>query len=258
MKGYSIFDYFGYMIPMYERYKLICRSGFDSVSLGWAGYPDNPNETKHLNPELARKVGLNIENIHTPFEGANKFWMDLIDGDEYLDSQISCIHDCAVHSIQTMVLHISQGAIQPDVTPIGIKRLNQLVEEAERYNIDLAFENMRDPKHLRYILNNIKSERVKFCFDSGHQNCRTPENDILSLFGDRVAAVHLHDNDGIKDQHNLPFDGTIKWKEIMSKLRGVNYSGTIALEVINDSYNDYTPQDFLKLAYDRAKLLSNL
>jgi len=258
MKDYSIFDYFGYTIPMGERYKLIYRSGFDSVSLGWAGYSDNPNETKHLNPELARKVGLKVENIHTPFEGANKFWMDLLDGEAYLNSQMSCIHDCSEHSIQTMVLHISQGAIQPDITPVGIKRLNQLVEEAERYNINLAFENMRDPKHLRYILENIKSDRVKFCFDSGHQNCRTPDEDIISLFGDRIAAVHLHDNDGINDQHDLPFDGTVKWKEIMNKLKDVKYTGATALEVINNSYHDCTPQDFLKLAYGRAKRLSNL
>ena len=41
-----------------------------------------------------------VENIHTPFEGANNFWLDLIDGDAYLNSQISCIHDCAEHNIQ--------------------------------------------------------------------------------------------------------------------------------------------------------------
>lgn len=32
MNDYSIFDYFGYSIPMEERYKLIYHSGFDSVS----------------------------------------------------------------------------------------------------------------------------------------------------------------------------------------------------------------------------------
>lgn len=91
-----------------------------------------------------------------------------------------------------------------------------------------------------------------------NQNCRTPDVDIISLFGDRVVAVHLHDNDGVNDQHRLPFDGTVNWKGIMNKLRGVNYKGAIALEVINDTYHDCSPQDFLKIAYNRAVQLSHL
>lgn len=258
MRDYSIFDYFGYNISMKERYKYIKLAGFDGVSLGWAGYADNPDESKHLNPEMARRKGLWIENIHTPFEAANKLWTETLDGEDYLKSQIRCVHDCKDHNIETMVLHLAQGAILPDITPIGIRRINQLVETAERYNINLAFENMRDPKHIKYVVENIKSDKIKFCYDSGHHNCRTPNEDIISLFADKIAAVHLHDNDGINDQHHLPLDGHINWNEVMRKLKDVNYTGPISLEVVNNLYYDYTPLDFLVLAFSRAKELNDL
>lgn len=258
MKGYSIFDYFGYAIPMKERYKLIHNAGFDFVSLSWMGYPDNPSETKHLNPDLAREAGLMIDNIHTPFEGANELWIDKLQGEDYANTQIACIRDCARYNIKTMVLHISQGANQPDTSWIGINRLNHIVEEAEKQNVDLAFENMREPKHLKYIIDNIQSDRVKFCFDSGHQHCRTPDEDYITLFKNNIAAIHLHDNDGRSDQHNLPFDGTLKWATVINKLRTSGYSGPIGFEVINNRYKHLSAYEFLKLAYERADMLSKI
>jgi sugar phosphate isomerase/epimerase len=258
MNSFAIHDYFGYDMPMNERYKLIRSAGFHSVILGWAGFPDNPDETKQKNPELARKNGLHIENMHTPFAGANEFWLDKLDGEEYLNKQLSCIEDCKRHEIPAMVLHINQGLTPPLVTSIGLKRLEHLVNKAEKYDVYLAFENMRNTEHLRYIWNNIKSDQVKFCYDSGHQNCKTPNEDLLTEYGDRLIAIHLHDNNGVNDQHILPFDGTINWLDTMQKLRSSKYAGAISLEVISDSYADFTPFQFLQLAYNRAEKLSQI
>jgi sugar phosphate isomerase/epimerase len=55
------------------------------------------------------------------------------------------------------------------------------------------------------IFKNIKSDRLKFCYDSGHENCFTPGADFLAKYGDKLAALHHHDNDGSSDQHLLPF-----------------------------------------------------
>lgn len=258
MRSFAIHDYFGYDMPMAERYKLIRNAGFHSVMLGWAGFPDNPDETKQKNPELARKNGLHIENMHTPFIGANEFWLDKLDGEEYLNKQLSCIEDCKRHEIPAMVLHINQGLTPPLITSFGLKRLERLVSMAEKYDIYLAFENMRNTEHLRYIWSNIKSDQVKFCYDSGHQNCKTPNEDLLTEYGDRLIAIHLHDNNGMNDQHILPFDGTINWFDTMQKLRSSNYEGAISLEVISDSYVDFTPLEFLQLAYNRAEILSQI
>ncbi len=258
MKRIAVHDYFGYDIPMNERYKLIREAGFDGVMLGWAGFPDNPDETKHQNPELARKNGLQIENLHTPFTGANNFWLDNIDGDEYFNIQLSCLADCERYKVPAMVLHINQGLNPPPINAIGLERLRRLVGKAEDSGVYLAFENMRNMMHLRYILNNIKSEQVRFCYDSGHQNCRTPNEDLLSEFGDKLIAMHLHDNNGLEDEHKLPFDGTISWKDVMQKIKISGFAGTISIEVINNGYENLQPCEFLKLAYKRAEKLRSM
>jgi sugar phosphate isomerase/epimerase len=33
---------------------------------------------------------------------------------------------------------------------------------------------------------------------------------------DRLMAIHLHDNGGAREQHQLPFDGDINWYNVMN------------------------------------------
>ena len=66
----SIYDWFGYEIPINERYKLIKKAGFDGVLLWWSnGFGrDVSGIDEYLKgPELARKAGLYVENIHISF-----------------------------------------------------------------------------------------------------------------------------------------------------------------------------------------------
>jgi sugar phosphate isomerase/epimerase len=74
----------------------------------------------------------------------------------------------------------------------------------------IALENLRKPEYLDFLFDNIKSDKLKFCYDSGHNNCFTPEIDCLGKYGDKLIALHLHDNDGTCDQHLLPFNGTME------------------------------------------------
>ncbi|MCK5129119.1 MAG: sugar phosphate isomerase/epimerase, partial [Clostridiales bacterium] len=61
--------------------------------------------------------------------------------------------------------------------------------------------------------------------------------DILGQYGDKLVALHLHDNDGSADQHNMPGEGTISWHHITANLRRLQYKGSICLEVV-DQYNN--------------------
>jgi sugar phosphate isomerase/epimerase len=111
---------------------------------------------------------------------------------------------------------------------------------------------------LEYVYANVKSDRLKFCFDSGHQNCHlhSKDLDLLSMYGDKLISLHLHDNDGTQDQHMLPFEGNIKWETTMKKITSCGYIGATALEVTkNTSYESFTCIEFLNLAYERAKCL---
>ena len=65
----TIYDWFGYELPMEMRYQLIKEAGFDGVLLWWG--EDFGRGDYRSGPELARKAGLFLENIHAPFDSQN-------------------------------------------------------------------------------------------------------------------------------------------------------------------------------------------
>jgi len=257
---FTIFDYFGYEhITEQNRYKMIRQAGFGGVALLW--WNENGESGCRKIAELARKADLFIENIHTPFMGVNNIWLDNIEGETYFKNYLKYVGDCAELEIPAMVIHPSEG-YNPPTGALGLERMKRIVEAAERKNVNIAFENLQNNENLKLILSEIKSPNAGFCYDSGHQNCRTPNEDLLSEYGSRLMVLHLHDNVGFvtganeEDQHILPFDGTIDWIKTMKKIAKTGYSGAIGFETINlGKYNELSAEEFLCFAVERAKKL---
>ena len=86
----------------------------------------------------------------------------------------------------------------------------------------LAVENINYQKPFIDIFDNIDHLYLKFCYDSGHNNCFDPDFDYLEKYGDKLICLHLHDNNGIQDQHTLNKFGTIDWNKIAKKLAKLN------------------------------------
>jgi L-ribulose-5-phosphate 3-epimerase len=189
----SIVDYFGYNLPPQERLRLIKEAGFGGVMLLWAGYFD---KDYNLFPEYARNIGLQIENAHAPYLRANDLWKDSLDGQIAFDELVTCIKECAAHCIQTVVMHPenksgTETVALPQDFSIGLDRMKRLVDMAERLDINIAVENMSRPEYLDVIFKNIQSEKLGFCFDSGHWNVFTPKTDSLSLYRPLMDAKPL-------------------------------------------------------------------
>lgn len=255
----SIYDWFGYDIPIKERYNLINNIGFNSVMLWWSnGFGRDCHEVDEYRkgPQIARECGLSIENIHAPVDNQNSLWQNNIDGKSLTDLYIKCIEDCYNFEIPTMVIHTPNDDYTID--ELGFERMKKIIEKAEKYNVNIALENMRNISNLKNIFSSIDSSRLGFCYDSGHHYSRYPNEDLLMMFGSKLMAVHLHDNNGKLGQHGLPFDGTNNWEIIMKQIVLCNYNGNIALEPMNWEYEMMTIEEFLVEAYKRAKKLECL
>lgn len=252
----TIFDWFGYEITCKERYRKIKEAGFDGVLLYWSD--EFGNADYKLFPKYAEESGLYIENIHTSFDNINSIWLDNQDGKSIEDYLLQCVDDCAAYAIPTMILHLSSGNNPPPMNSFGFDRIKRIAEKAEKHEINIALENLRNSESLAYILGRIDSQHIGFCYDSGHHHCRNPEEDLLTKYGSRLMALHLHDNDGTDDQHGLPFDGTIDWDKTIRDIFQTNYSGAIALEVINRGYENLLAEEFLSVAFERAKKLETI
>ena len=257
----GIFAWFGYRYPFTKIIKLIKEAGFTSVMTWWGDEFSESMVPKEKQPEIIRSSGLKLENTHFPFEGINSIWEDKPEGEEIFNRYLSCINECKVHEIPAAVIHVSKGDDPPPCGKLGLYRFKKLAETAEKCGVNIALENLRKPEYLEYVFNSIDSGRLKFCYDSGHENCFTPGYDFLAKYGHKLAALHLHDNDGKSDQHLLPFNGTVNWERIMNRLSALDYSGPLALEVdaqFVDVSKEFTAEEYLTEAMNRAKKLAEM
>ena len=84
-------------------------------------------------------------------------------------------------------------------------------------------------------LNAIAGERVfGFCLDTGHLllTGQDPQN-AVALLGDRLEALHIHDNNGQEDQHLAPYMGVLDWDRFVAGLRDAGYRKPLSFETFN-------------------------
>lgn len=250
----TIYDSFGYpSLSDGDRYALIRQAGFNGVQLWWSdGFGRGPGYRQA--PELARRAGLHVENIHAPVQWQNDLWLNDLSGDSCFRLYQQCLADCAARRIPTMVIHLPGDSFL--CTPTGLDRMLQLADIAECLRVNLALENLNNTRALATVLNAVDSTRVGFCYDSCHHMNNAPETDLLALYGHRLMALHLHDNGGAHRQHQLPFDGHLDWQQIMRTIALTGYSGATALEPMAWDYGHLSPEEFLRIAFARAERLS--
>lgn len=248
---YDCFGYgAGYNVPFEERYKLIKNAGFDCVMLWWSDRFGRGSDYQK-DVQYARSAGLYIENIHTPVHEQNCLSLDNLDGENVFHTYLQCVKDCFQYNITTMVIHLPDD--KHPVNDLGIKRLENVISEAEKKNIQVAFENLNNILNLALVLEAFQSKNVGYCYDSCHHLNYAPDDDLLKLYGNRLMALHLQDNGGKHNQHQLPFDGNIDWVNVMKKIALTGYQGATSLEPMNWDYEHLSIQQFLDLAYQKAK-----
>lgn len=143
----TIYDWFGYELPIKERYQLIKKVGFDGILLWWSeGFGRNDYRNA---PQIVRDAGLFIENIHTPVHNQNDLWLDNLDGEALTDCYLQCVADCNEFEIPTMVVHLP-GEDYP-YNSLGVDRIKRIAEKAEQLGVNVALENLRNLPNLAHM-----------------------------------------------------------------------------------------------------------
>lgn len=248
----SIYDWFGYEVPIGDRYTLIKEAGFDGVLLWWGdGLGRGPDYRKSA--EYASRAGLRIENIHTPFLAQNDLSLDSLDGSALFGCYLQCVRDCAGFGIPAMVVHLPDDSAP--MTGLGMDRVKRIADEAERLGVRVAMENVNNLRNLSRVLGEVDSEKIGFCYDCCHHANHKNAGNLTAEYGSRLMALHLHDNGGAWGQHRLPFDGTINWAAVMKDIAKTGYQGPTALEPMNWGYEAISIREFLERAYEKAQKL---
>lgn len=82
-------------------------------------------------------------------------------------------------------------------------------------------------------------EVLGFCFDTGHANLVGIDfESFMTTLGHRLKVLHIHDNDGLADLHQIPFTfarsrenkASTDWEGFIRGLRGSGFDGTLSFE----------------------------
>jgi sugar phosphate isomerase/epimerase len=228
----------------------------------------------------ADKYGITFGQMHAPFP---IFIAKSREGSENMKADIAkCIEMCSSIDCPRIVIHpIFDGSARfPSMTKeeeirVNMEYYSSLIPLLKKHNVICCLENMwaQDWKTKKvytascsdvnevidYIdkLNEIAGEkRFGFCLDIGHLLLlgQDPCNWIEKL-GDRLETLHTHDNDGVNDQHVLPYLGCANWERFILGLRKIGYSRNFSFEV--SSFNRKFPNDLvpaaLKLTADMGR-----
>ena len=84
---------------------------------------------------------------------------------------------------------------------------------------------------VRLIEEDLDGLDVGICLDYGHAHLMGDLGDAIETISGHLWTTHVHDNAGRKDEHLVPFAGTIDWEAAMMETQKIGYDGVLMLEV---------------------------
>ncbi len=204
--------------------------------------------------ELHKIHALTFNQAHAPYV-QDRLGLPKGEGEEFDHLLSRSITFCSDLNIPILVVHPIKGSLGDNLT-----YYSSFVKQATKNGITLAFENlneedeMHDVEDLCELVDFFNTKHVGICYDFGHAHMRGHDirKDIL-MMRDRLIATHVADNHGDRDEHLLPFYGTIDWKKAVETLRKIKYEGDLTYECM--FFNQHLPLELKVFAMRQAKMI---
>jgi sugar phosphate isomerase/epimerase len=128
-----------------------------------------------------------------------------------------------------LIVHMggSRETADPRKRDAAFSTLEHLSLHAKHVGVTICIENtaseMGAPAYLKTFLDETRLS-VRINFDIGHAHLLDGAEDErvargFEVLKDAVLSTHIHDNHGEKDEHLLPYDGTIDWAAALKMFR---------------------------------------
>ncbi len=150
--------------------------------------------------------------------------------------EIKRVIDIAEHlPFRYVILHLGLPREEYDLRKLdaAFTSLEHLRLFARERGVEVLIENIPNalstPERLIFFLQYTRLD-VRICFDTGHAHLAGGVQAAFELLKDHASAVHLHDNRSEDDDHLLPFEGAIQWKEAVDALRTLDTETAFLLE----------------------------
>lgn len=234
--------------------EIICQSGFTGIDysmfdmdeegrpLNRSDYADHVLRVK----EVADRYCVPFVQSHAPFPSARK------NNEEY-NKQIMFYLERAFDvsfrlGVKTMVVHPISFTDEGTDFDLNYNFYQKLIPYIKQTGVKVALENMWGRKEHRYsptacgtgetfrqMMDMLDPELFVACLDIGHCGMvgQTAQDMIRSLGHKHLHALHIHDNDKLRDAHIFPFNGLVDWDEVTKALAEIDYDGNLTFESDN-------------------------
>ena len=228
--------------------------GFDCLDYNMANTKKDPytlsdeNFVAFLTKEkaLADAAGITIWQVHGPWEGAHtdatpegleermERMTRSIRGAKILGAKYWVIHPIMPHGVYDLDSGLAAATRKANVDFFA-----RLTGVARAEGITICLENMPFPRFsistpddVMDIVNEINDDHFKMCLDTGHANMfkEHAPGAVMRKWGEYIKVLHVHDNMGNRDDHRLPYYGTIDWADFKAALGECGFDGVLSLE----------------------------
>lgn len=238
-------------LPVREAISHLTKAGFFHGELSTEHYREvmacgDPVTAGRTLRQYADSVGYTVYQGHLTFNGG------LCD-DAAIERLKPEVDMFAAAGIRKAVIHVNGGN---ELTPEErydrrVRYLRKLAEYVDGSGLTLCVENVpvlpecRDAAKIKKIIRDAGSKNLGICLDTGHLHITRTRGETEETFrdfilstGDLLQALHITDNNGTEDIHQMPFSARrgVEWQEVMLALKEIDYKGIFNLEIIGERY----------------------
>lgn len=210
--------------------------------------------------EAAETAGVRIHQMHMPYPtyvpGAPSELNDYLWNQVAVKSMMLCKYlECKYVVIHGFKLSKILGSEEAEWCETA-KFIDFIAPMAKEYGITICIENLyngiaghlvegpccdarKAAQRIDEFNDKYNAEVLGFCFDVGHANLVGIDfEDFFNILGKRLKVLHIHDNDGISDLHQIPFTFTktrenksaTNWEGFVRGLQKNSFEGVLSFE----------------------------
>lgn len=261
-----------------QGFEMLREAGFSCVDFSLNGYLLNTDlyqgtrnrffdrsiqELEHYftpHKEAAEATGIRIHQMHMPYpvyiptgkpELNEYLWNEVAPKSMQLCDFFSCKY-IVIHGFK-LTRYLGSEEAEWEQTE---KFLDAIAPLAKEMGITICIENLYDSigghlvegpccdarkaaERIDRINDRYHAEVLGFCFDTGHANLVGIDfEQFLTTLGSRLKVLHIHDNDGIADLHQIPYTFTktrenktsTDWEGFLRGLRAIHFDQVLSFE----------------------------
>ncbi len=207
--------WFGYPSFPEERTYLLKNHGFQTVSLHWTNEYEAVTGKKETVYEALSAQGIATSSFHLSYDRAHLLWEEGELGIRYRKNVMLAIEDAALRGVPIVIMHTNGKTF----SPMSIHYLEDIIDAAQKVNVQLCLENLQKEDNLANILHHFEGQNLAVCYDAGHANIRPCPFPVSN--NTNIRYLHLSDNHGLEDEHLIPGRGTVAWDSVVYQIQSL-------------------------------------